>query len=122
MKRLRLAAVCVLLLALVCFLSIPVVAELPWDSDNDGGGSGGGGNDGDGTNIDTTVYDGVDNPLTTSGGEDFPSWLVNLMSRYTYPLVFYQLLGPGTSTDNMSAGTGTVGSSTKIGLTESTLR
>ncbi|MEW5993583.1 MAG: hypothetical protein AB1744_04215 [Candidatus Zixiibacteriota bacterium] len=118
MKRSRLAALLMLLLALVCFLSIPVVAELPWDADTDGGGNGGG-NSGDGTDADTTTNDGVEEPEASSGGDGLPSWLTYLMSRYSYPLVFYHLVGSGLSTGYSHGSRWTADGGSTIGKQES---
>ncbi len=113
MKRSRLAAILALLLAWVCFFSLPVVAELPWDADSEDGGNNGGGADG-GTNADTTVTDNANDPLTSDGGTGLPPWLWSLMSRSVSPLVAYYMLGSG-AVDGDPDATGEVaeGSSTR---------
>ena len=109
MKRSGVAAMLLLLLAWVCFLSTSVFAELPWDADSNDGGSGGG-TDGGSQDTDTTDFDDPTAPVT-SQGDGWPYWLANLMSGYTAPAVFYPLLSFAWGADGVAA-TATSGGST----------
>ena len=111
MKRSRVAAILVVLLfAFACFLSMPVMAELPWDADsNDDGG--GGGTTGGGQTPDTTVVDdNVDTDMESSHGDD-PYWLPDLLSRFTVSTVLFHLLG----LDNTASANAETGSTSGIG-------
>jgi len=90
MKRSRLAAVLLLLLAFACFLTMSVSAELPWDADSND--NGGGSTDGGDTDTTVTDDDILNQNDGTTGDYGLPDWLIGLMSRYSYPFVFGYLL------------------------------
>ncbi len=87
MKGSRLfAAIMLLSLIFVCFISAPVFSvEDPWDVDGDGGGSGG-----EGSNPDTTVVQDNDSLLMITGGEEsnwLPDWFTNWMNYLSYQVI-----------------------------------
>ena len=102
MKGSRLiAAIMLLSLALVCFISAPVFSgDDPWDVDGDGGG--GSGSDGDSILPppgDTLVFEG-----THSIGDDLgPDWLSGLAFQLSYEIITYFFGDVNDSSDQKRA-------------------
>ena len=80
------AAIMLLSLIFVCFISAPVFSvEDPWDVDGDGSGSGG-----EGDNPDTITPGDGDSLLTITGGEEsnWPSdWFMDWMGCISYQVI-----------------------------------
>lgn len=83
-----LAAIMLLSLALVCFISAPVFSgDDPWDVDGDNSG-GGGGSDGD--TIAPPPGDSLTFEETTAIGGDFgPDWLSGLAFQFSHEIIKY---------------------------------
>ncbi|MDH3891390.1 MAG: hypothetical protein OEV49_09930 [candidate division Zixibacteria bacterium] len=100
MKGSRLiAAIMLLSLALVCFISAPVLSvEDPWDVDDTGGGDDGNGSDGD--SIVPPPGDSLNFEGTTSIGDGFgPDWLSGFAFQLSYEIVTYIFGGENETSD-----------------------